>query len=124
MASLPPKGSQKHAQAHHIGHVLGLHDMGVSSKGIATATKIPRTTVRRIIRRGTVQNSRQNQPVRYLDEETTQRLADECMRDKERQNQPWCRIADELGIREPKTVVKRSLKRAGLVKVLHETRRK
>lgn len=94
-------------------HVHGLNEIGFSKKEIARTVSIPWTTVRRIIKTG-VKVPRRNRPLRTLDPEVAELLVDACLDNPTYRDMPFYQVAAELGIHEPKAVIDRTLKNAGL----------
>lgn len=91
----------------------GLNEMGFPKREITRLVPVPWTTVRRIIRTG-VKMPRRNRPLRTLDAEVAELLVDACLDNPTYRDMPFHQVAAELGIHEPKAVIDRTLKKAGL----------
>lgn len=91
----------------------GLNEIGFAKKEIARTVSMPWTTVRRIIKTG-VKVPRRNRLLRTLDPEVAELLVDACLDNPTYRDMPFYQVAAELGIHEPKAVIDRTLKNAGL----------
>lgn len=57
---------------------------------------------------------RRNRPLRTLDAEVAELLVDACLDNPTYRDMPFYQVAAELSIHEPKAVIDRTLKKAGL----------